>query len=555
MFNVMKNKFNILKNKVNLITKNFINSVNYKENINHLKNKRKQFEKREENINKNIKNSTNRVDALNNKIKQSKRQIIFIKESIRDLSQQINNTAKNINEINKNQKLYNNESEEFLQLKNKKNRLLKRKDKLKKDKELKVKNNSLLNNNVIKLNQKFNLISKNIDVSQNNLRKTKEIISNLDDEINELILKSGKEDNKVRRIKSISIIFSPILLFGLYFYGIGRERYYVESDVVVRKSDSSNESINGISGFLGIGNQASREDARFLKIYLESPQILEDISEVLPFKEIYKKKGLDLFSGINKDVSNNKLYRFFKKQINIAYDDISGSINLQTIAYDPVSAFEFNKFLIEKAEEFVNDLNQSIYLRQIDFVNNQVELNFSRLNLAKNKLKEFQNQTKSLNLDQEIISATQLISNLETELAKAKLELSLFERQFVDINAPEIILVRSKISELKKQIEDQRNLLINNDGKNYDQRILTLESLKSNVEFLNNIYNSSLGTSEKIKVDSKKQQRFLAVLSKPIFPEEKYFAWRNKWFFTFTLLILLGYFLTKFILGIVDSHN
>ena len=29
-------------------------------------------------------------------------------------------------------------------------------------------------------------------------------------------------------------------------------------------------------------------------------------------------------------------------------------------------------------------MNQSIYLRQIDFVNNQVELNFSRLNLAKN---------------------------------------------------------------------------------------------------------------------------------------------------------------------------
>lgn len=555
MINMFKNKFNILRYKSYLRIKKFINSVNYRDKIQDLKNNKKQLEKREENINQNIQNSSNSIDVINKKIKEFKRQIIFIKGTIRDLSQKIQKITKNINEISKEQRSYENGSQEFLLLKNKKNILLKRKDQLNKEKELEVENNSLINNKIIKLNDKLNFVAKQLDGSQNNLRKTKFKLSNLDDEINKLILKSGKEDNKARRIKSISIIFTPIVLFGLYFYGIGRERYFVESDVVVRKSDSSNESINGISGFLGIGNQASREDARFLKIYLESPQILEDISKVLPFKEIYKKKGIDKLSGINKDINNNKLYSFFKKQINITYDDISGSINLQTTAYDPVSAFEFNKFLIEKAEDFVNDLNQSIYLRQIDFVNNQVKINFTRLNLSKNKLKEFQNQTKSMNLDQEIMSATQLISNLETELAKSKLELSLFERQFVDINAPEIVLVRSKISELNKQIEDQRNLLINKDGKNYDQRVLTLDSLKSNVEFLNNIYNSSLATAEKIKVDSKKQQRFLAILSKPIFPEEQYYEWRNKWFLTCTLLILLGYFLTKFILGIVDSHN
>ena len=44
-------------------------------------------------------------------------------------------------------------------------------------------------------------------------------------------------------------------------------------------------------------------------------------------------------------------------------------------ALDPKTAFEFNKFLVEKSEEFVNKLNQNIYLEQIDFVEKQVNKN------------------------------------------------------------------------------------------------------------------------------------------------------------------------------------
>ena len=62
--------------------------------------------------------------------------------------------------------------------------------------------------------------------------------------------------------------------------------------------------------------------------------------------------------------------------------------------------------LIRKAEQFVNELNQSIYLRQIDFVEKQVNLNFEKLKEAKFKLEDFQNKTKTINLNQEVISST-----------------------------------------------------------------------------------------------------------------------------------------------------
>ena len=85
---------------------------------------------------------------------------------------------------------------------------------------------------------------------------------------------------------------------------------------------------------------------------------------------------------------------------------------------------------------------------------------------------------------------------------QSQLELSVLKRQFVDKNAPEIQFMKTKIEELKNQIKDQRNILLSPKAKNYVERIGISKSLQSNVKFWRDIYNSSLTTFEKTKLDS-----------------------------------------------------
>ena len=523
-------KKNVEKEKEFLVTKE--NVIN--ENISKLKN---QLQKLKDNI-----------LFINNKLKSNNKKISKLK-------QEINSFDKNIIEFKNKLKVENKNSTIFLELKEKQIQLNRRKNEnLKKVNKL-IQNNDQIFIKLTDFNEKKVLLNKKLNNAKNRLNKNKQNILRISEKISSIIYERGKSEygNKKRRI--IIFLSLPIFFFGVYFYVIARDRFYVDSNVVVRKSNSSNENSNGLSTLLGVGNQASREDARFLKIYLESPQILEDLLNVLDFREIYKKSGLDLYSGIKVDINKDKLYDFFKKQVDISYDDISGSLSIRTIGFKPKASYEFNLFLISKAEDFVNDLNRDIYLRQIEFVQRQVEINFKKLSEAQNRLQQFQNQTKTLNLDQEITLSTDLINSLENELIKARLELSLLKRQFVDQNAPEILYVNSQIEELTKQIKEQRNILIKSDGKNYVERFQILATLESNLSFWNDVYNSSLVTSEKTKLDSQKQQRFLAILSKPIVPQDQNYGWRHKWFLTFSLIILIGFFLTKFILGIADSHN
>ena len=47
----------------------------------------------------------------------------------------------------------------------------------------------------------------------------------------------------------------------------------------------------------------------------------------------------------------------------------------------------------------------------------------------------------------------------------------------------------------------------------------------------------------------------MAILSKPIVLDDEDNTWRHRWFLTFSISLLVAYLLTRFILGISESHN
>lgn len=409
--------------------------------------------------------------------------------------------------------------------------------------------------NIVDSKESIEINNSKVEILNEKIKAIKLKIATVEKKISDEIEIQDIKNSKIRRRKVILSLLIPIGFFGMYFYGIGRNRFQVSSDVVVRKSGSSTQTGSSISTLLGLGNQGSLEDARFLKIYLESPQLLDELNNVFDFRRRYEKRNPDIFSGLKKNATKDDTYDFFKKQIQIILDEVSGSINIVTFAFDSKTSLEFNNFLIAKSEEFVNKLNQNIYLRQIDFVEDQVDKNRQRLSSDLDNLKKFQRNNLSLNLNQELIASSGLISSLENKLIDLKLDLAVLKRQFIDQAAPEILYQESRIDELKKQIKEERNLLVSPSGKNIGEKASNLSRLEANYQFSNDLYKSSLTASEKTKLDSQQQQRFMAKLSEPFLPENQWYYWRHKGFLTSVGVLLVSYFLLKFFMGIADSHN
>ncbi len=369
----------------------------------------------------------------------------------------------------------------------------------------------------------------------------------------QLIKKGQFKKNKK---KFISILFSiPFLLSSIYFYSIGRKRYNVNSDIIVRKASNNSQSSFDIANIIGAGNQSSIEDSLFLQTYLESPQVLKSLDKNFNLEEVYKKKGLDLYAGLSRNATFEEKYEFFRKQISITLKERSGILRIRSLALDPKTAYKFNLFLIEESENFINKLNQSIFLEQLDFLKQQVKKNSKRLEQANNDLSNFQKSNKSLDAISEAQMTTTFISELESQIVKLKVELAAIQRQFVDQNSPEIILLKDQISELKKQITIERDLLVNPKGKNFNEKIITLSKLKRNQKFASDLYIASLQAAEKASVDSIQQQRFLAIISQPQLPEKEWMNWRHRGFLTLISIFFITISLSKFILGMADNHK
>ena len=366
--------------------------------------------------------------------------------------------------------------------------------------------------------------------------------------------KDIRKSKKNSKNKFLLIAGSSIFIAAIYFYGIGRNRFFTTSDVVVRKAGSETLSGIGLTSLFSVGNSGSLEDARYLKSYLLSPQILEDLEKEIKFKEIYIKKFPDFLSGLPNNPTREMKYVFFQKQISVILDEISGILTINTYAFDRETSYKINKFLINQAESFVNKLNQDIFKKQLSFAKKEVGSNLDKFNKASSSLEKFQLENKSLDLSFDASASSSLLSTLESNLAQKKVELATLKRKFLSPSAPEILEVQALVDEIENLIEVERQLLVSPTGKNLNKKITILNKLKSELIFAEDLYKSALATAESTRIDSLQQQRFMASLSKPFLAEEPWNYWRHKGFLTVLVVIVLIYTLSQFILGLSDAH-
>ena len=128
------------------------------------------------------------------------------------------------------------------------------------------------------------------------------------------------------------------------------------------------------------------------------------------------------------------------------------------------------------------------------------------------------------------------------------MRLAALRRQFVDPHT-EIRQAEVQVSELKRQVAAEREALVSPSGRNLPAQAARLAELEADLKFQAELYKASLMAAETTRIDSLKQQRFLAVLSKPLKPDEPWQYWRHKGFFTTLAVLLVGFALTKFLLG------
>jgi capsular polysaccharide transport system permease protein len=140
-------------------------------------------------------------------------------------------------------------------------------------------------------------------------------------------------------------------------------------------------------------------------------------------------------------------------------------------------------------------------------------------------------------------------------LIDLRVELATLKRQFKDPTEPEVAAIEDQVRELEQQIQKERRSAVSRQGRNLTRKAADILKYESDVSFATDSYKLALTAVEKARVESKRQQKFMALLSAPQLPEDPENDWRSKGFFAVVAACAVALSLGKFILGMQASHR
>lgn len=354
-----------------------------------------------------------------------------------------------------------------------------------------------------------------------------------------------------RKLFLVSVL-APFLITAIYLYLFSPDRYVSQSKLGIYDADISPIS-NDLFSSLGLSSGREQNDMRLLEAYLYSPKLLKTIDKQLEAKNHYASSW-DFLFGIGKNSSTEDFLKYFHKRMTVQVDGSSGLIILTTEGFDPEFALKLNKMLLKKGEDFINDLNQNIARKEMQFSIEEMNRSLAALSSAQAKLSDFQAQTNLASPQAEGESIITIAYQMEASLAEAKAQLR-ETLTYLSEESPQAKALKSKIQALKAQIAETKSKLTGSESSGINQISIKYQELLLETELAKVVYETSLSSFELARAQSTKQLKHFLIASEPALPEKALYPERGYWLSTLTLIYLCIYGVFILIARSIAEHR
>ena len=358
---------------------------------------------------------------------------------------------------------------------------------------------------------------------------------------------------RIERLARPRVLISAFLAASAFYcFVIGRDRYTATSEFVIQQAlplDGGSASV--LSGASAAPNVLiSLLDGQYLQVYLESSDVKNRLfADGKKFEQDYHPKFPDFRAGLPSNSSAPAQLNFYRKQLFVAPQPLTGTVILSTSGFTAEQAFNLNKDLLVQARRFVNEVNQSINADQNQFARKEVEIAENKLKEATGILEVFQEKHGNLSVGEEQSATSSFIAGLESQLVELKVEEAALRRQYRDPNAPEVSFIADQVGELQVQIRQERERAISENGRDLNTLALEEAKLISDVEFARQALQSARLAVDNSRRESLRQFKFVVVLSQPQMPVSPDPNWRWQAFLASIGVVVVAWGVGGFVLN------
>ncbi len=320
------------------------------------------------------------------------------------------------------------------------------------------------------------------------------------------------------------MVAMPTTISSVYYAFIASDRYYVQTDFIVKSIQGSSQT-GGLSSLFQTFGITRAEDQSYAVIdFILSRDAVKAIDKEHPLRQIFSKDKADYFAKFPywwefwRGDNFEALYDYYSWKVEAWYQSSKGGIiTLTVIAFSPEDAKTLSDLLLHQGELLINRMNERANADAITFAQKELGRAEKMVLDAHQRITDFRNKELMLDPLADSVRELDLIGALTLELADAQRQLN--ENLQSSPSNPTIQSLNVRIKALNDQISAQK-LKIAGQDTSLAGKIAVYERLMLESQFADGNLSAAFITMQAAQQNAWRQQLYIETIASPILPDE-----------------------------------
>jgi len=324
-------------------------------------------------------------------------------------------------------------------------------------------------------------------------------------------------------IAFLAVVVLPVAAAGLYLAIFASDQYASEARFAVRGGDKGPlDPLAGLTG--GAGHT---QDTLIIADYIRGRGMVEELEKTLNLREMFSGSKADFLFSFNPDKPIEKLVRYWRWQVDVGVEQMSGIITVVVRAFTPEDALKISRAVIAASKKLVNDLSDRSRRDALKQAQSELMLAEKALQDKIKAMRELREREGILDATKTSEAMLKLIGDLRLELAKLESEYATARNTMAE-STPQMRVLQARIRSTRDQIRLIEARLTNspqaapNAAKDpaLAESMGRFDRLRLEQEFAQKHYVDAAAAYERARIDVDTQQLYLATFLQPVLAQD-----------------------------------
>ena len=317
----------------------------------------------------------------------------------------------------------------------------------------------------------------------------------------------------------LMMVLAPLCAIAWYLGARAEAQYASLTGFTVRQEESGAASsmLGGFAQFAAISSTTG--DTDILHEFIQSQELVARIATHFDLVAHYTGPWeRDPIFALAPDPSIEDLLDYWQRVVRVSYDQGTGLVELQVLAFDPEMAQRIAQEIVAQSHVLINELNAAARADLMRFAEADLVDASTRLRLAREALTEFRIRTQIVDPDSDIQGRMGVLNNLQQQLAQALIEFDVLAENTNQTDT-RVVQANRRIEVIRARIAEERQTFTLQgatfSGQDYPTLMAEYESLTVEREFAERDYGIALAALEMARDNAARETRYLAVYIRP----------------------------------------